>query len=224
MNFEQATDLSYKVKWKTKECGSENCWCRLIVPVEPILYDDGGEEELTIVHFGALDERTANHIVKLHNDALDIYNENKFCFEIGDPSDDGHGCSDRIYYKTNKNMKEVIQGYKDSCKLTGVQFNDPNCGSKNYTDTPKLSKFNKIVCEYEDITLSEDVVEIFDEFGLDHTDFDNEPYSDTFIELVMEFIKLSIPDLEYKEFNYINKIKTINDSKELNISLGYGLY
>ena len=38
MNFEQAKELSFLVPWKTIKCSDENCWCRRIVPVDPILY------------------------------------------------------------------------------------------------------------------------------------------------------------------------------------------
>ena len=75
MNFEQAKELSFLVKWKVVECFSgPDCWCRIIVPVEPILYSHPEspdiEREYDIVDAGALDEQTAEHIVKLHNDKL----------------------------------------------------------------------------------------------------------------------------------------------------------
>ena len=75
MNFDQAKELSFLVPWKTTECFSENCWCRIILPVEPILYSHPEspdiEREYVIVDAGALDQETAEYFVKLHNEHLD---------------------------------------------------------------------------------------------------------------------------------------------------------
>ena len=72
MNFEQAKEYSFLVPWKTTECFSENCWCRIILPVEPILYSHPEspdiEREYVIVDAGALDQETAEYIVRLHNE------------------------------------------------------------------------------------------------------------------------------------------------------------
>lgn len=82
MNFEQAQNQSFLVPWKTTECFSgPECWCRRIVPVDPILYNDECEnfgktlvstepEEYEIIPDGAIDEKTAEYIVKLHNEWL----------------------------------------------------------------------------------------------------------------------------------------------------------
>lgn len=76
MNYDQATELSFLVPWKTMEChvGSQ-CWCRRIVPVEPILYISTKlsdyEEEYEIIGDAAIDQKTAEYIVKLHNEHLD---------------------------------------------------------------------------------------------------------------------------------------------------------
>ncbi len=68
MNFEEAKKLSLEVEWKTTPCNSgEKCWCRIIEPVVPILYDDE-IEEIYIVHSGSISEEYAEHIVKLHNE------------------------------------------------------------------------------------------------------------------------------------------------------------
>jgi hypothetical protein len=73
MNFEQAKELSFLVEWKVAECFSgPQCWCRRIVPVDPILYtyteSSDYEEEYEIVGDAAIDQQTAEHIVKLHNE------------------------------------------------------------------------------------------------------------------------------------------------------------
>lgn len=76
MNFEQAREYSFLVPWKTMECFSgPECWCRIIVPVEPILYSHPEspdiEHEYVIVDAGALDKETAEYIVRLHNENYD---------------------------------------------------------------------------------------------------------------------------------------------------------
>lgn len=75
MNFDQAREYSFLVPWKTTECFSENCWCRIILPVEPILYSHPEspdiEREYVIVDAGALDEETAEYMVKLHNNTIE---------------------------------------------------------------------------------------------------------------------------------------------------------
>ena len=73
MNFEQARELSFLVKWKVSECFSgPECWCRIIVPVEPIYYSHPEsadiKHEFIIVDAGAITEETAEHIVRLHNE------------------------------------------------------------------------------------------------------------------------------------------------------------
>lgn len=48
MTHEEAKKKSFEVKWKTKPCHSgEECWCRIIVPETPIVYDNfaGSKEE-----------------------------------------------------------------------------------------------------------------------------------------------------------------------------------
>jgi hypothetical protein len=74
MNFERARELSFLVKWKVAECFSgPQCWCRRIVPVEPILlytYTESSdyEEEYEIVGDASIDQKTAEYIVRLHNE------------------------------------------------------------------------------------------------------------------------------------------------------------
>ena len=76
MNYDQAKELSFLVKWKVTECFSgPQCWCRRIVPVDPILYNytesSDYEEEYEIVGDAAIDQKTAEYIVRLHNDKIE---------------------------------------------------------------------------------------------------------------------------------------------------------
>lgn len=72
MNFEQAREYSFLVPWKVAECFSgPECWCRIIVPIEPIYYtnpESDNKYEYSVVDAGALDRTTAEYIVKLHNE------------------------------------------------------------------------------------------------------------------------------------------------------------
>ena len=79
MNFEQAREYAFTMPWKVSEChvGSQ-CWCRRIVPVDPISYNDEYEnfgktlvstetEDYEVIPDSAIDQKTADYIVKLHN-------------------------------------------------------------------------------------------------------------------------------------------------------------
>ena len=75
MNFEQAKEYSFLVPWKTTECFSgPECWCRIIVPIEPIYYtnpESDNRYEYSVVDAGVLDQITAEYIVRLHNEHFD---------------------------------------------------------------------------------------------------------------------------------------------------------
>lgn len=82
MNFEQAKELSFTVLWQAVECFSgPECWCRMIVPVEPIFYihpeSPDTKHEYTILDAGSLDQTTAEYIVGLHNRSIEIYKSQK---------------------------------------------------------------------------------------------------------------------------------------------------
>ena len=69
MNYEQAQKESLKVKWKAVPCHQgEECWCRIIEPIEPIIYDEN--EEYYIVASGSIPKLEAEYLVKLHNKSL----------------------------------------------------------------------------------------------------------------------------------------------------------
>jgi hypothetical protein len=58
-----------------------------------------------------------------------VIKDHKFIILIGDWSSDGHGKSESFVLNGNYPVKMLRQAYKDSCKLTGVQFNH----NYNYT-------------------------------------------------------------------------------------------
>lgn len=69
MNYSQAKEKSLLVEWKIGTCREgEQCWCRTIRPVEPILFGDGdSQEEYHILVGGELSKEIVEHIVALHN-------------------------------------------------------------------------------------------------------------------------------------------------------------
>jgi hypothetical protein len=73
---DKATQHSFSVPWKIKECHvGEDCWCRIIMPEKTIKYKRINsvtkEEVITeidcIIPDGSVDKLTAEYIVELHN-------------------------------------------------------------------------------------------------------------------------------------------------------------
>jgi hypothetical protein len=72
MIYQEAEDKALTVKWKIGTCGEgEKCWCRTIIPVEPILYSEyqmiDTESEYMIVGSGEMNKSVAERIVEDHN-------------------------------------------------------------------------------------------------------------------------------------------------------------
>lgn len=155
--------------------------------------------------------------------------EYRFRLTIGDWSDDGHGQSDELVFVANYPVSELRQAYKDSCKKTGIQFNNNN---KNYTGSPlEFRDRSRMVCvSYEDYTIHDNVKKILINHGIDMTKYDDYLDPDSFGELIMEFIRISLPDLKWEESSYkrseLKNITPLNGwwNKELNHQFGYGLY
>jgi hypothetical protein len=151
----------------------------------------------------------------------------KFKIPIGDWSDDGHGKCDEYTINCSHPVSEVRQGYKDSCKLTGISFNH----NQDYTGKNLgYGSPYQIATEYESSTISEEALEILKEHKIDfdfEVEEDEEYYiegSEEFLKLLMAFIKLSIPDLKYEitgeDLEYLNGYW----NKDLNVQFGYGLF
>ncbi len=154
---------------------------------------------------------------------------------IGDWSNDGHEKSEYFIYSVNKDVTELREAYKNSCKLTGVQFNH----SENYTGLAELDEKMCICVQYEENQPSKKAVDALKAHGIDvdkyFDDIDEEEGTGSFnpeglAEVIMEFIKLSIPDLQFEEASFkkskVNRIPPINGwwIDELNVSFGYGLF
>lgn len=161
----------------------------------------------------------------------------RFKISIGDWSQDGHNQYDQFVFSSNYSVKEMQKAYKNSCQVTGLQFDD----NENYTDRAENNGYRspyQIWTEYEDCSISEEVAEILMLHGILPQDYDfetDDKYSDPFeaAKLILDFIKLSLPDLKVKEAAFINSeledrnaIKPLNGwwCKDLNVQFGYGLY
>ena len=71
MTHEEAYNKATKVKWKVEPCFSgEDCWCRMIMPSEPINYGPNNVEEVCIVNSASINKKMAEHIVNIHNQSI----------------------------------------------------------------------------------------------------------------------------------------------------------
>ena len=152
---------------------------------------------------------------------------NKVKLTIGDWSQDGHNQYDVSVFESNKTVKEIQEAYKESCKKTGLSFNH----NEDYTGLGLgYGTERQIATEYEESELSELADEILTSFGIDTSEYNEDTSPDNFEKLLIDFIKLSLPDLELEEASFkkseLNKIPAINGwwNENLNCQFGYGLY
>lgn len=91
----------------------------------------------------------------------------KFKVVIGDWSQDGHNMYDEFVFESNKSVKALQEGYKKSCKLTGLQFNH----NDDYTGLPeakdwKTAKQTTIWTDYEDNEISDEQLKTLKTHGI----------------------------------------------------------
>lgn len=115
---------------------------------------------------------------------------------IGDASGDGHDHCERFIIESTHDLNALNDAYERSCKLTGLQF-DTN---GNYTgvdeDWPEFDK-RKLCNDYLDSEISKENRAILESHGIKTIDsYLYEP--GTFLLLVMDFVKLSLPHFEFK--------------------------
>lgn len=162
--------------------------------------------------------------------------KNEMMFTIGDWSDDGHGKTSEFVFRTNVTIEEVRQAYLASCSLTKISF-----GPKKPGDGIE----HTICSEYEDGYISFNALKVLISHGLSclsEEDYQNDiPFPDecfftdsydkngqyvdvdSFSKLLMWFIKLSLPELEYEVSKTIPSVNGYWD-KDLNQMWGYGLF
>ena len=162
----------------------------------------------------------------------------KFKIPIGDWSADGHGKCEELVINCNYPVEAVQQAYKDSCQLTGVSFDHTDYRGRDWREADKY----QVATGYLDCRITPEVEAIFREHGIEvrendeyYGEYENEEDQEDredveidgvnhFLELLMTFIKLSLPNLQYEVVNdglpYLNGYW--NDA--LNVQFGYGLF
>jgi hypothetical protein len=141
----------------------------------------------------------------------------KFKIEIGDPSKDGHNQSEDRIINSNKKITEVRKAYDKSCEITGLVFtsnkdiivNNEKLGWQH----PEHSD-RSICTDYESYDTSELAQTILKECGIENPNIDGDV--DSLVDIFLEFIKLSLPDLEY---NIVQ-----DNIPSLGLTIGYGLF
>lgn len=155
----------------------------------------------------------------------------KYLLNIGDWSDDGHWKNERIILESSHTKEQIVQAYKDSCKLTGVQFNyNDDYTGLGWTWQEKNARC--IATEYEDGWMSKENIQILKKHGIDvlegfdpeYVDEDSFYFDgvDNFVEILIKFIKLSLPTWEVKIVN--DDIEWINGYGDFNHQFGYWLF
>lgn len=158
---------------------------------------------------------------------------------VGDWSGDGHGKCENVFIETETPIEVLQQGYKDSCKLTGISFNhNEDYTGLNLDWKHPESGDRKIAVEYESSTISKLAEKILFEHGIDVWDgFDKEYFGESmkeecvyidgvnhFVELLLKFIKLSVPTFEWSIIKDDTPVLNGWWNKELNVQFGYGLF
>lgn len=133
---------------------------------------------------------------------------------LGDFTDDGHGITKEIRYMSNHDADTIWDAYKESCKKTGLCFNDNNL--------PDSEGWRQMFTDFDEYDLDERAADVLRDHGIEPADHSgNEGLiftPDSAAGLIMAFIALSMPDdwtyvLVKDRFEMINKIQ-----------MGYGLF
>ena len=150
--------------------------------------------------------------------------KNEIILPLGDWSEDGHGESVEKTVLSNKTRSELQKAYSDSVCITGLNLAD------------------ECLQEYEDNVLTKEVVTLLTKHNVDFQkvllgavneytklmlDGSTALYdADSVATLFMEFLKISLPDLEYEVLTKANYEKYLFGywDKNLNIAFGYGCF
>lgn len=164
--------------------------------------------------------------------------KHQFRFVIGDWSNDGHNYHQEFAYKANYPVHVLQKAYIKSCKKVGLQFNinddytglvKPGYSDKTYDHNKSLCMF----CEYEQHSLTTQQVEVLSKSGIKAN---TRRYTKRkLIALLIDFLRVSLPDLECEEIKGLDKKKLgkyVSDyppfngwwCKGLNQQIGYGLW
>jgi len=149
---------------------------------------------------------------------------NTMYIDLGDPSNDGHGMTEKILVESNKTHKQILKAYKASCKKTGVSFNN-NDDFTGIDRNWEVADNYRLCTDYEDHGMHKEFEEIILQHGCTLLDdiekYQGEYYLDskTFVELFMWFVSLSLKDFEWNLIEE-EKIPCVNKG----FQMGYGLF
>lgn len=148
---------------------------------------------------------------------------------IGDWSEDGHNQSEKVSVEINCTVTEMQEAYKASCTKMGFQFHGAEAfGSPNFTGktNPRC-----LICEYEDKSVPDDVIDIMEKHGLDDENvsfFREEGSFDGVkhvVKILLWFITQGREGFEAEVVE--NTIPVFNGywtDNDMNIGIGYGIY
>ena len=142
---------------------------------------------------------------------------------IGDWSKDGHNQCDEFIIECNISIEDARQAYMSTCEALGVALHDDHTGKYEHV----------LFSEYEDNSISKEVMDKLKEAGLKPNEMFDDLLSDdleeTYIEcpneclkLLMWYINRAIPHFEWKHINPPN-FNGFWDN-EFNHRIGYGLF
>ena len=131
----------------------------------------------------------------------------KFNLEIGDTSGDGHSEMKTILIECNYSMEELADAYNNSVDLTNIDLIE-NCCAEDEDNTLDKNTADILIKHLDLVSIIGTCDEKYNTpYNLENL------YVDSWRDLVMQFIKLSLPDLEY----------TIIKPESFDIG-GYGLF
>jgi hypothetical protein len=160
-------------------------------------------------------------------------NTNLYALTIGDWSCDGHSLYRQYAVQTNETLENLREAYFKSCQQSRIKFHNGKEGDidgANYV----------VVCtECDDDGLSKEAEERFKAFGINLEDekyqrcmwYGSHRFEDieNFAYLLMDFIKQSLPTMEYEFIDMstskLEKLPSLNGfwQKSFNLGFGYGL-
>lgn len=140
----------------------------------------------------------------------------KLRMEVGDPSRNGHGQSETIYFNSNKSTQELKEAYEKSCDITGLTWTSDKRpkvnGMEMSWNTPEYEN-RQLFVEYESYKLSDLAKSILEKHGLD---VDEEWDAHSALCLFFDFLRISLPDF---------KVEFAEDNTELlDLTICYGLF
>jgi len=139
----------------------------------------------------------------------------------GDFSADGHEKTGDSYFLTNKTTKEIEDAFLASESLTGLTW-----GNAGWNNESGNFFTNSILSGYEEDTLHKDVIEKLKYHGIDALSLLKDPedgfYVDEANELLVQFIKLTLPDLVMIPFS--KKEQTLNFGNPYRYNIGYAIF